>query len=70
MNSTQVGFVLLTLLVTVTVLIAVLTAVAAAVLSHRGGANWSTAVVNGAKALGGTLTLLIAAAGVAIAAFK
>ncbi|MFB7215403.1 hypothetical protein [Streptomyces sp. NPDC056255] len=70
MNSTQTGFALLMLAVAVAVLVATLMGIGAAVLAYRDGASLPAAVMSGVKALGGTLTILVAVSGVVVAAFK
>lgn len=70
MNLTGSGSVLLALALTITTLGATVVGVAAAVLASKAGHSLPEAVMAGAKAFGGTMTVIFALEDVIIEAFK
>ncbi|TDD75372.1 hypothetical protein E1293_28450 [Actinomadura darangshiensis] len=70
MSPIEIGIVLFVLAFAITTLGATLAGVAAAVLAGKAGLSRPAAVMAGAKAFGGTLTMAIALAAVIIGACK
>jgi hypothetical protein len=70
MNPTETGIVLLALALTITTLGATVVGVAAAVLAGKAGHSLPEAVMVGARAFGGAMTVIFALEAVIMEAFK